>query len=134
MNLSPKGLGTAQSRETITDARMRELLAQSQNYCAMILRAGPHWGQPDADQIIWEHGRRNLQLRATGELAIVCPVTDPKSEVKGLGIFKTQIDETRRILEDDPAVRAGVLTFDLYPCRSFPGDSLPDNPKTKDQL
>ncbi len=74
--------------------------------------------------IIWEHGRRNFELRAAGILPIVCPVTD-ESDVAGIGIFNASVEETRKIMEEDPGVQAGVFIYELHPCRSFPGASLP---------
>jgi hypothetical protein len=108
----------------ITDEAMREALAKAQPYSLMILKWGPQRGEPDAARIIWEHGRRNLALRAQGALAIVCPVTDG-SEVCGIGIFSTGPDETKRIMDDDPGVKAGVFVYEVHACRSFPGDALP---------
>jgi hypothetical protein len=109
---------------SITDEQMRALLPTSQPYTAVILRAGPNRRAEGADAIVWEHGRRNFELRADGLLSIVCPVTDD-SEVRGIGIFALDPDETRAVMEEDPAVKAGVLTYELHPCRSFPGDALP---------
>lgn len=80
-----------------------------------------------ADQsrpIIWEHGRRNMALHAIGALSIVCPVTDG-SDVAGIGIFAAPPAEVREIMEGDPAVEAGVLAYETYPVRGFPGDALP---------
>jgi hypothetical protein len=34
-------------------------------------------------------------------------------------------EEAKRIMDDDPGVKAGVFVFELHPCRSFPGDMLP---------
>jgi hypothetical protein len=45
--------------------------------------------------------------------------------LNGLGIFNTSVEETRKIMEDDPGVMTGVFAYETYPCRSFPGDSLP---------
>lgn len=28
-------------------------------------------------------------------------------------------------MDDDPAVLAGIFTYEIHPVRSFPGDSLP---------
>jgi hypothetical protein len=55
---------------------------------------------------------------------LLCPVTDD-SEVAGIGIFNAGVEETRAILEEDPGVQAGVFVYEVHPCRSFPGDSLP---------
>jgi hypothetical protein len=40
-------------------------------------------------------------------------------------VFTGSVDETAAIMTDDPGVQAGVFTFEVHPCRGFPGDSLP---------
>ncbi len=109
---------------TITDDYMRQMLPTTRSYSIVILKAGPNKHEPGAEQIIWEHGRRNFALRADGVLAIVCPVNDG-SEVCGVGIFNGSVEETKAIMDEDPGVKAGVFVYEIHPCRSFPGDSLP---------
>lgn len=106
-----------------SDADMRERLAQSREYTVVLLEAGPQYGTEEAGAIIWEHGRRNFELRADGVLNIVCPIADD-SPLCGMGIFSGTPDEVRRLMDDDPGVRAGVFTYRVHPARSFPGDSL----------
>jgi hypothetical protein len=108
----------------ITDEMMRERLARTKAYCIVLLQKGPRWDAPDAKRVIWEHGRRNFELREAKKLAIVCPLAGT-TDLRGLGIFDTDPDETARLMMEDPAVKAGVLTFEVFPCRSFPGDALP---------
>ncbi|MBN9097561.1 MULTISPECIES: hypothetical protein [unclassified Pseudonocardia] len=109
---------------TVTDDEMRALMPTARAYTTVILRTGPRRDQPGADAIVWEHGRRNFELRADGVLAVVCPVTDD-TEVCGIGIFTTDPAETARIMDGDPGVVAGVFVYDVHPCRSFAGDGLP---------
>lgn len=109
----------------ITDDEMRQSLATSKEYSMMILKAGPQQDQPGGKQIVWEHGRRNLALRAEGLLSIVCPVRSG-DDLAGVGIFNASVEETRRIMDDDPGVKAGVFVYEVYPCRGFPGDRLPE--------
>lgn len=108
----------------ITDAQMNERLAKTRDYTLLILKTTPGTFAEGSRPIIWEHGRRNMALRDAGVLAIVCPVTDG-SDVAGVGIFGAEPDEVREIVDGDPAVRAGVLTYELHPVRGFPSDSLP---------
>jgi len=108
----------------ITDELMRETRAKAKPYVLMMLKWGARRDDANAAAIIWEHGRRNLELRAEGKLAIVCPVTDG-GDICGIGIFSTGPDETKRIMHNDPGVKAGVFVYELYGCRSFPGDALP---------
>lgn len=103
---------------------MRERLQAAKPYTLMILHKTPKRDEPESDSIIWEHGRRNFQLRNQGVLAIVCPIKDD-SHVAGIGIFTTTLEDTRRIMEGDPAVKAGILTYELHATRGFPGSTLP---------
>ena len=109
---------------TISDEFMMQMMTTTKTYTAIILKAGPNIGREDVKQIIWEHGRRNFALRADGLLSIVCPVMDA-SEVKGIGIFNAGEAETKKIMDEDPGVAAGVFVYEAHPCRSFPGDNLP---------
>ena len=109
---------------TITDEYMQQILPSARVYSAVILKATPKRQEPGADKIIWEHARRNFSLRADGLLSIVCPIAD-ESDVRGVSIFNTSIEEAKKIMDEDPAVLAGVLTYEVHACRGFPGDSLP---------
>ncbi|MEW1648654.1 hypothetical protein [Streptomyces sp. NPDC091219] len=107
----------------VSDDEMRRALTTAKTYTAVILHQGPAFGTPDAGPILWEHGRRNFALRAQGALNIVCPVTDDTTTC-GIGIMNTDMETAHDIIAEDPAVKAGILTFTLHPVRSFPGDSL----------
>ncbi|MFZ1082945.1 MAG: hypothetical protein WAO19_13585 [Candidatus Kryptoniota bacterium] len=109
----------------ITDEYMKQMLSTTKNYCVLILKPGPNRNKPGAEKIIWEHGRRNFLLRADGKLSIVCPVSGGR-ELAGIGIFNASVDETKKIMDDDPAVKEKILVYDVYSCRGFPGDSLPE--------
>jgi hypothetical protein len=109
----------------ITDEQMNERLARTRDYTLVILKTTPDTFTDDGRPIIREHGRRNMALQAAGLLSIVCPATDG-TDIAGICIFDAARDEVREIIETDPAVERGVLTYELHPIRSFPGDSLPE--------
>ena len=109
---------------TITDEFMRERISQAKNYCIVVMQVGPNRNIEGAEKIIWEHGRRNFALRAEGVLSIVCPIRDG-SNLAGIGIFNAPVEEVKKIMDGDPAVQAGILSYETHPCRAFPGDSLP---------
>jgi len=94
------------------------------SYCIVILKPGPNRYISGVEQIKWEHVRRNFLLRFEGKLPIVSPVADGCG-ISGIGIFNAGIDETRSIMEKDPAVAKGVFSYEIHSCRSFPGDCLP---------
>lgn len=109
----------------ISDEFMKQMLTKAKVYSIVILKAGPKRDIPGADKITWEHGRRNFSLRANGLLSIVCPVTD-KSNIAGIGIFNAGEEEVKKIMDGDPGVKEGIFVYEIHPCRSFPGDSLPE--------
>ena len=109
---------------TITDEFMRQMISATRNYSIVILKAGPNKHMDGAEKIIWEHGRRNFELRAAGLLPIVCPISDG-SDVSGIGIFNAPVEEVKKIMDEDPGVQAGVFVYEIHACRSFPGACLP---------
>ncbi|ORB86707.1 hypothetical protein B1987_26360 [Mycobacterium kansasii] len=109
---------------TFTDDKMRELLLNARPYSVVILKRGPRFADEAAPAIVWEHGRRNFGLRDDGVLAVVLPIADG-SDVCGIGVFAATVDDTTVIMNDDPGVAAGIFTYQVHPCRGFPGDALP---------
>jgi hypothetical protein len=109
----------------ITDELMTQMISRARNYSIVILKAGPNRTRPRGEKIIWEHARRNFLLRARGLLPIVCPISDG-SDLSGIGIFNANIHEAKSIMDQDPAVKEGIFVYEIHPCRSFPGDRLPE--------
>src|SRR5262249_34483901 len=103
---------------------MNALLPTVRSYSVAILKAGPNFGTDGAQQIIWEHGRRNFGLRDDGVLAVVLPVAGG-AEVCGVCVFAGTAEQTSAIMSADPGVCAGVFTVEVHPCGGFPGDALP---------
>ncbi len=113
------------SMSEITDEFMTQMLSCTRDYSILILRAGPNRSRPGAEKIIWEHARRNFLLRACGLPPIVCPIADG-GDLAGIGIFNADVDLLKSIMDQDPAVKEGILVYEAHPCRSFPGDCLPE--------
>jgi hypothetical protein len=107
----------------ISDEEMQQGILSTRDYTIAILKRGAAYDPPRSDSVIWEHGRRNFALRAAGVLSIVCPIRDGTT-VAGIDIFDTDPATVEQIMLGDPAIQAGVLTYELHPARSFPGDSL----------
>lgn len=109
--------------QAITDEFMQQMLMQTKEYTLVLLKANPAYGKDGAQKLVWEHGRRNFQLRAEGVLNIVAPVTQ-ESAVAGVAIFNADVEKTKEIMDGDPAVQDGLFTYEILTIRSFPGDSL----------
>ena len=99
-------------------------------YTAVVLRPGPAFRprgegrSPEFTATVLAHGKRNYALLLAGLMPIVCPIADG-SDVVGLGIFDAGAEDVERIMAADPAVRAGILAYDVHPTWSFPGSALP---------
>lgn len=115
----------------VSDEELRQALATARRYTVRVLKRGPSYETPEAEAIIWEHGRRNLALHVAGVLAIMGPVRDG-SEVAGVSIFDAEPDEVERLMAGDPAIQAGVLTFEVHPAIGFAGDCLPASVNASD--
>jgi hypothetical protein len=109
----------------ITDELMMQMISQAKLYSVVLLKSGPNYGNLENQKIIWEHARRNFELREEGLLSIVCPVSD-ETDLKGIGIFNADLEQTKEIMDGDPGVIAGVFIYEVHTARSFPGDSLPN--------
>jgi len=103
-----------------------EHLSKARDYTILILKKGPKY-QEDAQNgkpIVWQHGKRNMSLRQDGVLAVVCPIIGD-AEYAGVGVFNRTVEEARKIMNDDPAIKAKVLTYSVHSGKGFPGDALP---------
>jgi len=111
---------------TITDEYMKEKMAETKPFTVVILKRSAAYKMPDVYPAIWEHARRNFSLHVDGLLPIVCPIRDEnESQVAGISIFTTAMEETKKILEEDPAIKAGILLYEIYSTKTFPGSCLP---------
>jgi uncharacterized protein YciI len=71
---------------------------------------GAPGASPDAQRAHLQH---IADMQAAGEIAAVGPTLD-QGEVRGLFVFKTDAAEARRLEAEDPHVKAGRLTLELY--------------------
>lgn len=114
----------------LTDEEFNQELTKVRPYTVCILKAGPSFERPrpdvqsDVTRVIWQHGKRNVALHRAGLMPIVCPIGDG-GEITGVSIFALTPDEVERVMAEDPGVKAGVFTYEIHACRSFPGSSLP---------
>jgi hypothetical protein len=109
--------------KTFTDDEVNRLITACDPYSVVIVKSGPNSADDTALGLNWEHNRRNFGLRDDDVLVAYLRVMDD-SDVYGVGIFDATVDDTITLMSDDPAVAAGVLTFEVHPCRGFVGDSL----------
>jgi predicted ester cyclase len=113
----------------VTDEMLRYALQGVRRYTVCILKAGPGFQEPGPAReswvadLIWEHGKRNYALYLAGLMRIICPVGDG-SGTTGVSIFDADPGEADRIMRQDPAVKAGLFTYELHATQTFPESTL----------
>jgi uncharacterized protein YciI len=100
------------------------MLQTTKRYTLVILHRTSKRKESGADKIVWEHGRRNFELRRDGLLSIVGPVVQDETDVTGVCIFTADLERTKKMMDEDPAVKAGIFTYEAHLIESFPGDAL----------
>jgi hypothetical protein len=120
----PSGGRTGGTLPPITDDEMRDRLTKTRDYAVVLLRVTDRLVRPAVDPIIWEHGRRNFALGAQGIMPIVLPATDG-SDWAGVAVLDVPAEQAAAIMAEDPAVTAGLMTYEVHSVRGFPGSALP---------
>ena len=108
---------------TVTDEQVKQLAETAKPYSLAVLRWGPERHRDGAEEIEREHQRRMVSLRADGVIAILCPIGS--DTLAGIAIMNVPPGDAEGIMSGDPCVRARMILCDVYPCQSFPGDTLP---------
>ena len=83
----------------------------------------PDLPDDDLERIQAEHLAYHARLRASGAVVTNGPVIDqPDPSLRGLTFYRTgSLAESRRLAEDDPAVRAGRLAVEIMTWYCPPG-------------
>jgi uncharacterized protein YciI len=75
----------------------------------------PELDEEAAGAIQDQHLNFLAELHESGKLVAAGPLLDPGRKVRGLSLFKGDLDETGALVEQDPAVKAGVFELQLLP-------------------
>ena len=88
----------------------------------------PQLGEERLAELQRGHLDFNARMREAGHALVNGPFDEqPDKSWRGMSIFRTSLDETRRLMKDDPLVVAGRLTFDLFTWL-MPEGALGDRP------
>ena len=93
-----------------------EIPTEFDRYTVVILRRppdAPQLSDEQLDAIQRRHVAFNADLQARGTMLAAGPFEDQWDEsYRGISIYRTDLEETRRIAVTDPAVQARRLSFD----------------------
>jgi uncharacterized protein len=53
-------------------------------------------------------------MRFTNQIRISFPFDDP-GELRGIAIYRVGAEETAKVVEDDPIIKAGLLKTEIHP-------------------
>lgn len=86
-------------------------------YFLVLLKRGPNRNQDSvtAANIQKAHLENINRMAAAGKLNVAGPFLD-EGELRGIFIFDSgNEDEVKKLVENDPAVKAGRLTYEIHP-------------------
>jgi len=100
-------------------------LANMKPYIVLIYRKGRNYDSPDRQRIIQaEHLPYIFELREKEIVLLSMPIND-SSDIVALGIFDlADKSEALQYAEADPAVKAGIFTFELLNGLGMKSDKL----------
>jgi hypothetical protein len=100
-------------------------------YTIVILRrpaGAPELSEEELDVLQAEHVAFNGRMREAGHAVINGPFLDqPDPSWRGVSVYRTPVEETRRLLAGDPLGIAGRLTYDVFTWL-MPAGTLGDRP------
>ena len=53
---------------------------------------------------------------------------DDQGELRGVAVFRVDADQTAKLVQDDPAVKAGLLKTEIHPWITAKGMLAPGSP------
>ena len=88
----------------------------------------PQLPEEELDRLQAEHVANNARLRNEGHAIITGPLSgQPDQSLRGINVFRTSVEETKRLMERDASVRAGRLRFEVFTWY-MPEGTLGDRP------
>lgn len=113
----------------VTWQQILEKVSTGRAYTLVILKEGPSREQLPKDEMEKQqkaHLTYLFTLKAQGKLPLFGPCTGSQA-IRGICIFNvTDEAEVRRLIDKDPNVQSGRLTYEVHPWFGIPGDQLPE--------
>jgi uncharacterized protein YciI len=112
----------------ITPEFIQKEVGRGKQYCLVLLKRGPNAATIDSvalekDQLA--HLQHLFSLKSQGKLPLFGPLFED-SDLRGIAIFDfTDKGEVKKLLDADPHVRSGRLSYEIYKWFGLPGDKLP---------
>jgi len=88
-----------------------------ESYSFVLLKRGPRaleFSEDELEQLQAEHLGHLDAMRQQGHLLVAGPFSDQADEtLRGFCLYRTSVEETRRLAESDPSVQAGRMAVEV---------------------
>ena len=89
-----------------------------EQYTLVLLKSGEKWNPsaPGFMDVIRQHDAVLQEMTEKGKIPVAgpFPLSDP-GELRGVTIFRVGVEETAKLVRDDPTVKAGLLKTEIHP-------------------
>jgi uncharacterized protein YciI len=86
-------------------------------YSFVLLKRGPRafeYSDEELDRLQEQHLAHLDAMKEQGHLLVAGPFSDqPDETLRGFCLYRTSVEETRRLAESDPSVQAGRMAVDV---------------------
>ncbi len=86
-------------------------------YSFVLLKRGPRaleYSDEELGRLQEQHLAHLAEMREQGHLLLAGPFSEqPDETLRGFCLYRTSVEETRRLAESDPSVRAGRMAVDV---------------------
>ncbi len=89
-----------------------------EQYTLVLLKRGEHWnpGAPEFMDVMKRHHAYIKEITAQGSLAVAGPFPiGDQGELLGVSIFRVGVEQTGKLMREDPIVKAGLLRPEMHP-------------------
>jgi uncharacterized protein YciI len=89
-----------------------------EQYTLVLLKSGEKWNPsaPGFMDVMKQHHAFVKEMTEKGKIAVAGPLpfSDP-GELRGITIYRAGVEETAKLVQDDPTVKAGLLKTEIHP-------------------
>jgi uncharacterized protein YciI len=89
-----------------------------EQYTLVLLKSGEKWNPsaPGFMDVIRQHHAVLQEMIEKGKIAVAGPFPlSDSGELRGVTIFRVGVEETAKLVRDDPTVKAGLLKTEIHP-------------------
>jgi uncharacterized protein YciI len=102
-----------------------------EQYTLVLMKSGDHWNPkaPEFMNVMKQHRAFLQQMTDQGNLAVAGPFPfSDEGELRGVAIFRVGAEQTAKLAQDDPIVKAGLLKPEIHPWGTGKGVLAPGQP------